>query len=97
MFRTRRVVEIFRIRSANRFQYPRFVLLTCKKLVTWYLWLLPRKVEKIQYTLLSEKHIGNVGPCRVGSRLIIFLSVVGNSFRVLSVVGNIFCPLSLVG
>ena len=55
------------------------------------------KNEKIQYTLLSEKNIGNVGPCRVGSRLIIFLSVVGNFFRVLSVVGNIFCPLSLVG
>ena len=31
MFRTRRVVEIFGIRSSNRFQYPRFVVLTCKK------------------------------------------------------------------
>ena len=64
--------------------------------MTWYLWLLPRKVEKIQYTILSEKNIDNVGPY-VGSRLIIFLSVVGNFFRVLLVVGNIFCPLSLVG
>ena len=38
MFRTRRVVEIFGIRSANRFQYPRFVVLTCKKtcdVVSW--------------------------------------------------------------
>ena len=31
----------------------------------------------------------------VGSRLIFFLSLVGNFFRILSVVGNIFCPLSL--
>ena len=95
MCRTRRVVEIFGIRSAFSISISSFCGL--KRLVTWYLWLLPRKVEKIQYTLLSEKHIGNVGPCRVGSRLIIFLSVVGNFFRVLSVVGNIFCPLSLVG
>ena len=55
MFRTRRVVEIFGIRSANRFNI----------LVLWYyLWLLPRKIEKIQYTLLSEKNIDNAGPCR---------------------------------
>ena len=33
----------------------------------------------------------------VGSRLIFFLSVVGNFLLVLSVVGNIFSPLSLVG
>ena len=73
--------------------------------MTWYLWLLPRKVEQIQYTLLSEKK--KIMSVDVGSRLIIFLSVVGNFFRVLSVVGNffrvlsvvrnIFCPLSLVG
>ena len=33
----------------------------------------------------------------VGSRLIFFLSVVGNFFLDLSVVSNIFRPLSLVG
>ena len=33
----------------------------------------------------------------VGSRLIFFLSVVGNFFRVLSVVSSIFRPLSLFG
>ena len=33
----------------------------------------------------------------VGNRLIIFLSVVSNFFRLLSVVGNVFCPLLLVG
>ena len=33
----------------------------------------------------------------VGSRLIFFLSVVGNFLLILSVVSNIFRPLSLVG
>ena len=35
--------------------WPWFCGIFVKRLVTWYLCLLPRKVEKIQYTLLSKK------------------------------------------
>ena len=61
------------------------------------MWLLP-KLEKIQNLFLMKTNIDNVGPL-LGSRLIFFLSVVGNFFLFSSVFSNIniFRPLSLLG
>ena len=58
-----------------------------------------RKLEKIQNALLISSFWKQISmmAVHVGSRLIIFLSVVSNFFLVLSVVGSIFRPLSLVG
>ena len=63
------------------------------KEVTYFLELTVRLITKCSFfwkqILIISAH--------VGSRLIFFLSVVGNSLLILSVVSNIFRPLSLVG